>query len=60
MEYCAERAVTPHWDAWTNNLASVAVAEKAGFQWIETYTIYVGDLGGIGRIASRFAVEGHG
>jgi RimJ/RimL family protein N-acetyltransferase len=60
MEYCAERAMTPHWDAWTNNRPSVAVAEKAGFQRIETYGIYVGDLGDIARAASGFAVEGHG
>jgi len=60
MEYCAERAITPHWDAWTNNLPSVAVAEKAGFQQIETYAVYVGDLGDMARAAIRFAVDGRG
>ena len=41
-ECCAERNVVPHWDAWSDNLPSVAVAEKLGFRKIESYPVFVG------------------
>lgn len=42
--YCATRSITPHWDAWSSNLPSVAVAEKVGFRKVETYSVLVADL----------------
>lgn len=45
VEHCAERGVMPHWDCWTSNLPSVAIAEKLGFHKLETYSIFVGDFG---------------
>jgi RimJ/RimL family protein N-acetyltransferase len=45
-EHCAERRVVPHWDAWSDNLPSVAVAEKLGFRKIESYSVFVGRFGG--------------
>ena len=47
VEHCAERAITPYWDAWAYNLPSVAVAEKVGFEKAETYAIYVCEFGDI-------------
>jgi GNAT superfamily N-acetyltransferase len=44
LEHCVERGVIPHWDAWTSNLPSVAVAEKVGFRRSETYSIFVGEF----------------
>jgi RimJ/RimL family protein N-acetyltransferase len=44
VEHCVERGVIPHWDAWTSNLPSAAVAEKVGFRKSETYSIFVGDF----------------
>lgn len=43
--HCAERGVIPHWDAWSDNLPSVAVAEKLGFRKIETYSVFTGSFG---------------
>jgi hypothetical protein len=44
-EHCAARAIVPYWDCWSDNLASVAVAEKLGFRKIETYSVFVGSFG---------------
>lgn len=52
-EHCAERGVTPHWDCWTGNLPSVAIAEKLGFHKLETYSIFVGDFGEVQTQARR-------
>lgn len=41
LEICAERGIEPHWEAWKNNLPSVRVAEKAGFQNPVDYTVLV-------------------
>ena len=38
-----DRNATPYWDAWTTNLPSVTVAERLGFQKVETYPIYFCD-----------------
>ncbi|HUB41774.1 MAG TPA: GNAT family N-acetyltransferase [Streptosporangiaceae bacterium] len=44
-EHCAGQAIMPHWDCWSGNLPSVAVAEKLGFRRIETYSVFVGTFG---------------
>jgi hypothetical protein len=51
--HCAERGVTPHWDCWTSNLPSVAIAEKLGFHKVETYPILAGDFGAVQPQARR-------
>lgn len=45
VEHCAGLGVVSHWDSWSGNLASVAVAEKLGFRKIETYHVFVGSFG---------------
>jgi RimJ/RimL family protein N-acetyltransferase len=44
VDNCVKLALTPYWDAWTTNLASVAVAERIGFTRTEAYSIFVMDL----------------
>ncbi len=39
VEYCAARDLTTFWDAWSDNLPSLAVAEKVGFKKQAGYTI---------------------
>ncbi|HXS62170.1 MAG TPA: GNAT family N-acetyltransferase [Streptosporangiaceae bacterium] len=41
LTHCAAHQITPHWDSWTENTPSVAVAESTGFRKIETYPILV-------------------
>lgn len=38
---CAAAGVTPHWDSWSANLPSVAIATGLGLTKIETYSVYV-------------------
>ncbi|MFN8493390.1 MAG: GNAT family N-acetyltransferase [Caldilineaceae bacterium] len=44
IEYCLDRQITPYWDAWLRNAASVATAEKIGLHKIQTYSAYIGPL----------------
>ena len=44
VDHCAARRITPHWDSWSGNLPSVAVAEKVGFSKVETYSVFVTQL----------------
>ncbi|HET7015357.1 MAG TPA: GNAT family N-acetyltransferase [Streptosporangiaceae bacterium] len=41
LTHCAAHQITPHWDAWSDNTPSIAVAENTGFRKIETYSILV-------------------
>lgn len=43
VTHCAERGVTPHWDAWADNAPSLAVARKVGFREVDTYRVFVVD-----------------
>lgn len=43
-EYCLERGITAHWDAWQWNTPSVATAEKVGFVKVEDYAIYFAEF----------------
>lgn len=42
LQHCADRGILAHWDAWTDNLPSIAAAERVGFTKIESYSIYTG------------------
>ncbi len=44
IEYCHAKQITPYWDAWQRNIASVATAEKIGLHEIQAYRAYVGLL----------------
>jgi RimJ/RimL family protein N-acetyltransferase len=46
VAHCAGQRVTPHWDCWSDNAASVAVAKKIGFRQVETYSVLAGFFGG--------------
>ncbi len=46
VRHCAARGVLPHWDSWSANMPSVAIAEKLGFQKVGTYLVSVGEFGG--------------
>lgn len=45
VEYCNENGLTPHWHCWNDNLGSIAVAEKLGFEKPTTYYAYKFNLG---------------
>lgn len=60
LEHCAERAMTPHWDAWVHNAPSVAVAERIGLDKVETYAIYVCDFGDVATTAPTRGDDGSG
>jgi len=40
VEYCVERRIVPHWHCFKTNLASIAVAEKVGFEKVMEYPVY--------------------
>ena len=39
---CLREGIAPHWDCWTSNLPSVAVAEKVGFVRDVEYAVWFG------------------
>lgn len=47
IKHCAERTITPYWDAWTTNRSSTAVAERVGLRKVESYRVSVGDFGDV-------------
>ena len=42
VDYCLANSISPHWDAWCSNLLSTKVAEKAGFEAVLEYAVYLG------------------
>jgi RimJ/RimL family protein N-acetyltransferase len=40
VEYCSEHYIVPHWHCFKTNLASIAVAEKVGFEKVMEYPVY--------------------
>lgn len=44
IEECARRQITPYWDAWLRNTASVATAEKVGLHKVQDHWVFVGPL----------------
>lgn len=45
IEECLRRQITPYWDAWLRNTASVATAEAVGLRKVQNHWVYVGPLG---------------
>jgi RimJ/RimL family protein N-acetyltransferase len=45
IEACLTRKLTPYWDAWLRNTASVATAEKVGLRKVQDHWVYIGPLG---------------
>ncbi len=41
---CRRGGIAPHWDCWTANLPSVAVAEKVGFVRLLEYPVWLGTV----------------
>lgn len=41
---CRHEGIAPHWDCWTTNLPSVAVAEKVGFVRLLECPVWVGSV----------------
>lgn len=41
LDHCFARGSTAYWDAWSDNLPSIAVAEKVGFRRVDTYSLFV-------------------
>jgi GNAT superfamily N-acetyltransferase len=39
VEHCFDRELTPHWHCWEENRASIAVAEKVGFERPQRYEV---------------------
>jgi RimJ/RimL family protein N-acetyltransferase len=44
IDECLTRTITPYWDAWLRNTASVATAEKIGLHKIQEYQVYLGAM----------------
>jgi GNAT superfamily N-acetyltransferase len=42
VAHCAEAGITPHWDSWQRNTASVATGTKIGFQTARHYRVFLG------------------
>jgi len=40
-EHCIAQGITAHWDAWVNNMPSVATARKIGLEQVTTYSIHI-------------------
>jgi RimJ/RimL family protein N-acetyltransferase len=45
LEECLRRQLTPYWDAWLNNTASVATAQRVGLRKVQDHWVFVGPLG---------------
>lgn len=37
--HCLSMGITPHWDSWGDNVASLRVAEKVGFEMVLDYSV---------------------
>ncbi len=41
LRTCGSRSMVAHWDAWIDNVPSIAVAEKLGFSLLTSYAVGV-------------------
>ena len=48
VDYCVSHGMIPHWDSWTANLPSIAVARKVGFRRLLDYSACLGRFGEAG------------
>ena len=48
---CVSRSMVAHWDAWTDNAPSIAVAEKLGFSLLTTYAVGVTTFAELSSVA---------
>lgn len=44
LQHAADQNTVAHWDAWAGNAPSIAVADKIGLTYVESYSIYTGVL----------------
>jgi len=44
VDHCASNGIAPHWDCWDDNIGSIRVAEKVGFEQVEKYDVLFGSL----------------
>lgn len=44
VDHCVANGITPHWDSWDDNIGSIRVAEKVGFELVEKYEVFFGSL----------------
>ncbi len=44
VDYCITKGVTPCWDSWDDNIPSIKVAEKVGFEKILDFSVYLGSF----------------
>jgi len=44
VEYCLHKGITPHWDSFDDNVPSLRVAEKIGFERVSEYSVYFGSF----------------
>ena len=44
VEYCLHKDITPHWDSFDDNVPSLRVAEKIGFERVSEYSVYFGSF----------------
>lgn len=44
VDHCVSNDITPHWDCWDDNIASIRVAEKVGFELATKYELLFGSL----------------
>lgn len=44
INHCRRNGLTPHWDSWADNLPSLRVAEKVGFERTIEYAVWWGRL----------------
>jgi len=44
VDHCISNDIIPHWDSWDDNIGSIRVAEKVGFELAEKYEVFFGSL----------------
>jgi GNAT superfamily N-acetyltransferase len=44
VEYCLHQGITPHWDSFVDNVPSLRVAEKIGFERVSEYSVFFGSF----------------
>lgn len=50
VDHCITRSIVPCWDCWDNNIPSITVAEKVGFERMLNYSVYFGSFDEFGSL----------